>query len=173
MLQTSALRFHVGLMRFVMQLMDRLSVLALKLWLEIQKWNAKVNTWIPQLNANKWTSNFIEFEKWYWKENKHCISVFSSIELNPEYGKLDCHITNAVDCAEEARKQGYQLGTESISYSAKFSYKGCRVYTSGDYKGQVFYGAGGKVADIAHQDESGNTWKMLKKECLHAGISDI
>ena len=91
----------------------------------------------------------------------------------PEYGKLDCHITNAVDCAEEARKQGYQLGSDSISYSAKFRYKGCRVYTSGDYKGQVFYGAGGKVGDIAHQDESGKTWKMLKKECLHPGISDI
>ena len=117
-----------------------------------------------------------EFKKWYRKQNKHCISVFSSNEL-PEYGKLDCQITNAVDCADEAIKQGYQLGTESISFisslSSKFSYKGCRVYTSGEYKGKVFFGAGGKVADIAHQDESGSSWKMLKKECLHAGISDL
>ena len=73
-------------------------------------------------------------------------------------------------CLNAGKSLGLNIGHADFTFVGDYSEVGCFVYTSGSFKGSVFYGTGGEIHQMK-QDVSGGKFRPQGYDCLTTGRS--
>ena len=60
------------------------------------------------------------------------------------YIAVEATCTNQKDCLAAAKDLGYTAGGRGYNFAGNYWVKGCYTYSSGIFRGHIYYGTGGR-----------------------------